>query len=115
MALSLIEKSKWEGSSWALKLSMPALIQPRFLEHSFEKVRLTVASCLSKIIALTTPLLPYNDDIMRRTFRVMVEALQGLDNTTILTFFHKRTILERMEKFRFGMLMLDLECDDLIL
>ena len=47
----------------------------------------------------------------------MVEALQGLDNTTppFLLFFQKRTILERMAKFRFGMLMLDLECDDLIL
>ena len=63
-ALSLIKKSKWEGSSWALKPSMLALIQPRFLEHSCEKVRLTVAFCLSKIIALTALLLAYNDDIV---------------------------------------------------
>jgi len=86
MTLSPIEKSDWKRVGWALKPSMIVLIQPMFLEHSCENVRLTVASCLSWIIALTSPLQPYNNDIMKEILLLIVETLRGLNNITLPTF-----------------------------
>lgn len=85
-----------------------------FLEHSCEKVRLTVASCLSKIIALTLPLPPYNNDTMREILQLIVESLQGLNNVMLPTFQKQQKILELVAEFSFGTLMLNLECHKLI-
>ena len=78
--------------------------QPKFQEHPCEEVRLTVASCLGRIIALTSPLLPYSNDIMREILQLIVEALQGLNNITLPTFHKWRKIIELMVEFNFGTL-----------
>ena len=63
-----VNQSDWRSLNWALKPSMLALIQPKFLEHPCEGVRLIVASCLCEIIKLASLIPPYNDDIMRKVF-----------------------------------------------
>lgn len=93
---------------------MLVLIQPRFWEHPCEEVKLTVASCLNRNIALTSPLFPYNNDIMRYILELIVEALLGLKNIMLPMFKKRRRILEIMAEFNFGTFMLNLECDDLI-
>lgn len=65
---------------------MLALIQPKFWEYPYEEVRLTVASCLSRIMSLTSPLLPYNNYIMKEILQLIVEVIQGLNNIMVPTF-----------------------------
>ena len=94
---------------------MLALIQPMFLEETFGGVTLLVADFLSNIMRLTTPTAPYNDDIMRRFFRLMVGTFQDLDNNVGSTFGKKLEVLGGMATFITYCIMFDLECDDLIL
>ena len=64
---------------------------------------------------LTAPIPPYNDDIMRGFFRLIVETFQNLDNSEGPTFGKRLEILEVMALVRSYDLMFDLECDGLIL
>ena len=59
---------------WALRPDMLALIQAKFLEEPCEGDRLPVASCFSNIMRLTAPIPPFNDDVMRRVFKLIVET-----------------------------------------
>jgi len=45
-----------------------------------------MASCFSQIIALISPIPPYNNDIMREILQLIVEDLQGSDNIMLPTF-----------------------------
>ena len=113
--LSKISQEEGQKLIWALKPAMLALIQPKFLEEPCEGVILPVAACLSNIMKLTAPIAPYNDDVMRRIMRLIVETFQDLDNSTGSTFGKKLEILWGMATFNTYVIMFDLECDDLIL
>ena len=100
---------------WALKRAMLALVQHKYLEHPCIVVKLPVASCPSSIMMLIAPIPPYNDDIMRRVFRLIVETFQDLDNSEGPTFEKRLEILEVMALVRSYDHMFELECDDLTL
>ncbi len=94
---------------------MLAIVQHKHLQHPCEGLNLPVASCLSSIMMLIAPIPPYNDDIMRRVFRLIVETFHNLDNNKRPTFGKKLEILEVTTMVRTYDIMFDLECDDLIL
>ena len=112
--LSKVGQPEWKKLSWALKQSMLALIQPKLWEHPDEEVKLTISSCLSRVVALTSPLLPYNNDLMTNILQLIVEALQGLNNIMCPTYQKQCRIFKLMENFSFGTFMLNMECDELI-
>jgi len=64
---------------------------------------------------LISSILPYDDDIMKVVFRLIVETFQNLDNTVGPTFGKKLEILEIMAMVRSYHIMFGLECNDLIL
>ena len=113
--LSKISQEEGQKLIWALKPAMLALIQPKFLEEPCEGVKLPVSLCLSNIMKLTAPIAPYNDDVMRRIMRSVVETFQDLDNSAGSTFGKKLEILGSIATFETYVIMFDLECDDLIL
>ena len=112
--LSKVEQSDW-SLNWALDPSMLALVQARFLEHQSERVKLITASCFSDILRITTPFPPYNDDIMKIIFRLIVGAFWDLDNCAGSTFGRKLKVLEVMAMTRTHDIMFEFECDGLIL
>ncbi len=112
--LSKVGQPEWKKLSRDLKPSMLSLIQPKLWEHPWEEFMLTVSSCLNKIIALTSLLLTYNNDIMREILQLIAEALQRLNNIILHTFRKRHKILELMEEFSLGTFMLNLEYKDLI-
>ena len=93
---------------------MLALIQHKFLEEPCEGVRIPVASYLSNIMRLTAPIAPYNDDVMRTIFMLIIETFRDLDNSAGSTFGKKLEILGSMAMFKTYDIMLDLGCDDLV-
>ncbi|GLJ21254.1 hypothetical protein SUGI_0390130 [Cryptomeria japonica] len=67
--LSKVDQPDWRLLNWALQPSMLTLVQHKFMEHPHKDVRLAVASCLSEITRITTPVAPYNDDVLRKFCR----------------------------------------------
>jgi len=65
---------------------MKALIVKEFLRHSNMDVRITVTSCISEITRTTTLEPPYDDDIMKEIFQLIVKAFKGLDDMSSCLF-----------------------------
>lgn len=128
----------------ALKPSIEALVDKRLLGHSDIDVRVAIASCFSEITRITAPESPYNDDLMKvfssshmcvhlidswlmvlhfilvaynvqELFQRTVQAFEDLDDMSSRSFLTRVSILETVAKVRSCVVMLDLECDSLIL
>eukprot|EP00250_Pteridium_aquilinum_P014731 c22163_g1_i1 orf=419-4063(+) len=98
----------------AMKSSMDALVQPSLLKHKDKDVRMLVTACISEIMRIVAPDAPYSDDILKDIFELIVASFKGL-NEKESRFFDKRLkILESVATVQSCLVMLDLECDDLI-
>ncbi|KAH9314411.1 hypothetical protein KI387_023038, partial [Taxus chinensis] len=74
------------------------LIKPKIFWHEDVRVKIMVVTCIVEVKRVTTPNLPYSDDIMRDIFKHMVGSFQGLWNVTS-PYYNKRVkILETMAK-----------------
>lgn len=99
----------------ALVPSMGALIADQLLKHSDVDVRVSVASCLCEVARITAPESPYKDEIMKEIFQLNVMAFGELLNTSGRSYYKVIHILESVAKVKSCLLMLDLECDALVL
>jgi len=68
-------------------------------------IRVTVASCLSEITRITTLKLPYDDDIMKEMFQLIVEPFERLDDMSICLFQKRVLILESVAKVKSCLIM----------
>ncbi|KAJ0247951.1 hypothetical protein HA466_0163340 [Hirschfeldia incana] len=99
----------------ALKPSMQALVSADLLRNPDSDVRVYVVSCLTEIMRITAPEAPYNDDQMKEVFEVTVEAFGKLADASCDSYKKAEAVLDTVAKVRSSLVMLDLECDDLIL
>ncbi|XP_023744117.1 sister chromatid cohesion protein PDS5 homolog D [Lactuca sativa] len=99
----------------ALVPSMGALISNELLKHSDVDVKVSVASCLCEVARITAPEPPYKDEIMKDIFQLNVMAFGELSNVTGRNYYKAIHILQSVAKVKSCLLMLDLECDALIL
>ncbi|XP_004953083.1 sister chromatid cohesion protein PDS5 homolog B isoform X1 [Setaria italica] len=109
-----VEQSPPESTSNAMRAATEALVKKELVGHTDPDVRLAVASCISEITRITAPDAPYDDDAMRDVFSLIVGAFQNLDDTESPLFARRLSILDTVAKVRSCVVMLDLECDDLI-
>ncbi|CAL5057178.1 unnamed protein product [Urochloa decumbens] len=109
-----VEQSPPESTSDAIQPATEALVKKELLGHADPNVRLAVASCISEITRITAPNAPYDDDAMRDVFSLIVGAFQHLDDTQSPFFGRRVSILDTVAKVRSCVVMLDLECDELI-
>ncbi|KAH0451464.1 hypothetical protein IEQ34_018763 [Dendrobium chrysotoxum] len=94
--------------------TMKALIANDLLGYLDMDVKVSIASCFSEIIRITAPDTLYNDDIMKEIFRPIVGDFKNLDEISRCSFSKRVSILETVAKVRSSILMLDLDCNDLI-
>ncbi|XP_072985993.1 sister chromatid cohesion protein PDS5 homolog C-like [Typha latifolia] len=113
--LSRVEQSPSQSMSNALRPAMKALVADELLGHSDTDVKVAVASCISEITRITAPDAPYDDDLMKEVFKRIVESFEKLDDMSSRMHSKRVSILETVAKVRSCVVMLDLECDDLIL
>ncbi|KAI3761482.1 hypothetical protein L1987_51899 [Smallanthus sonchifolius] len=99
----------------ALVHSMGALIADGLLKHSEIDVRVSVASCLCEVARITAPKPPYKDEIMKEIFQLNMLAFGQLSNVKGQSYHKAIHILESVATVKSCLLMLDLECDALIL
>ncbi|XP_061346896.1 sister chromatid cohesion protein PDS5 homolog C-like isoform X2 [Gastrolobium bilobum] len=113
--LSKVEQSPTESMQNALSPSLKALIADKLLRHSDVDVKIAVASCISEITRITAPDAPYDDDQMKEVFGLIVSSFENLYDKSSRSYAKRTMILETVAKVRSCVVMLDLECDALIL
>ncbi|CAN6931552.1 unnamed protein product [Brassica oleracea] len=100
----------------ALIPSKNALVSSGLLTHPDSDVRVSLASCLTEIVRITAPRAPYGDDQMKEIFRLTVEAFEKLaDASSSGSYGKAEFVLDTVSRLNSCLVMLDLECDDLIL
>lgn len=112
--LSKVDQSPKKSMLDALKPLMNALISDGLSRHSDVDVKVAVASCISEITRITAPDAPYSDDQMRDVFQLIVSSFEHLADRSSRSYEKRASILETVSKVRSCVIMLDLECDGLI-
>ncbi|CAM6021145.1 unnamed protein product [Sphagnum balticum] len=112
--LEEVQQSPPSSTIFAMKACSDALVDPALLRHKDKDVRLLVALCISEIMRIVAPDAPYSDDCLKEIFQLIVDIFRGLDDVDSPFFSSRVNILETVAKVRSCVVMLDLECDDLI-
>ncbi|KAL0725922.1 hypothetical protein Bca4012_040521 [Brassica carinata] len=99
----------------ALIPSKNALVSSDLLSHPDSDVRVSVVSCLTEIVRITAPEAPYTDDQMKEIFKLTIEAFEKLADASSRSYGKAESVLDSVSKVQSCLLMLDLECHDLIL
>ncbi|KAE9586440.1 hypothetical protein Lalb_Chr24g0402031 [Lupinus albus] len=113
--LGLVEKESTVSSQAAVAPLLVALIGDELLRHADVDVKVAVASCISEITRISAPDAPVDDDPMKEAFQLIVSSFENLHDMSSRSYRKRVDILETVSKVRSCVLMLDLECDDLIL
>uniref|UniRef100_A0A1J3FJR8 Sister chromatid cohesion protein PDS5-like protein B n=1 Tax=Noccaea caerulescens TaxID=107243 RepID=A0A1J3FJR8_NOCCA len=114
VCLSELEQSPPAAVLKSIQPFLDAVIKPEILKHQDKDVKLLVASCVSEITRVTAPEAPYSDSVMKDIFQLIVSAFSGLNDVGGPSFGRRVVILETVAKYRSCVVMLDLECDDLV-
>ncbi|XWS17865.1 hypothetical protein CRYUN_Cryun33cG0105100 [Craigia yunnanensis] len=113
--LSRVEQSPSQSMQNALSPSLNALVAEQLFRHPDDDVKVAVAACISEITRITAPDAPYDDDQMREVFQLIVSSFKNLSDKSSRSFIKRTSILETVAKVRSCVVMLDLECDALII
>ncbi|KAK6912294.1 hypothetical protein RJ641_024387 [Dillenia turbinata] len=113
--LAKVEQVPSRSMEDALLPAMTALISDEFLRHSDMDVKVSVASCITEITRITAPDAPYNDEQMKEIFQLTIAALGNLSHVSTRCYYKAVTILDTVAKVRSCLMMLDLECDALVI
>ncbi|PWA86106.1 Armadillo-like helical [Artemisia annua] len=112
--LSMVDQSPNSLMQEALDQPTKALFNESLLKHSSMDVRASVASCLCEITRITAPDAPYGDEEMKDVFQLVVSSLEDLSDESSRSYRKRVSIIETIAKVKSCVIMLDLECDDLI-
>ncbi|KAG4190449.1 hypothetical protein ERO13_A07G031600v2 [Gossypium hirsutum] len=113
--LSRVEQSPSQSMQNALSASLKALIAEQLFRHPDDDVKVAVAACISEITRITAPDAPYHDDQMKEVFQLIVSSFKNLSDKSNRSYIKRTSILETVAKVRSCVVMLDLECDALII
>ncbi|KAK8505622.1 hypothetical protein V6N13_073399 [Hibiscus sabdariffa] len=113
--LSMVEQSPSQAMQNALSPSLKALVAKQLFRHPDNDVKVAVAACISQIARITAPVDPYEDGQMREVFQLIVSSFENLCDKSSRSFDKRVSILETVAKVRLCVVMLDLECDALII
>ncbi|XP_074591324.1 sister chromatid cohesion protein PDS5 homolog A-like isoform X2 [Curcuma longa] len=113
--LSEIEQSPEPSVSDSMQSCLNAFAQKELLTHQDRDVKVLVATCVCEITRITAPDAPYSDDVLRDIFHLIVGTFAGLGDIDSPSYERRVVILETVAKYRSCVVMLDLECNDLIL
>jgi hypothetical protein len=113
--LSKVEQFPTKSMRSALFPSVKALVADQLFRHANADVKVAVASCISEITRISAPDAPYADDQMKEVFKLIVSSLDNLSDKSSRSYRKMTSILETVAKVRSCVVMLDLECETLIL
>ncbi|XP_068463177.1 sister chromatid cohesion protein PDS5 homolog A-like isoform X2 [Phaseolus vulgaris] len=112
--LAELDQSPSTSTLESMKPFFNAIVKPELLKHQDRDVKLLVATCVCEITRITAPEAPYSDAILKDIFYLIVGTFRGLSDTNGPSFGRRVVILETLAKYRSCVVMLDLECNDLV-
>ncbi|XP_076934449.1 sister chromatid cohesion protein PDS5 homolog A-like, partial [Bidens hawaiensis] len=112
--LSGMDQSPTKALLDSMQTLMNAIVKPEYLKHEDEQVKLLAAVCTCEITRITAPDAPYDDDVLKDIFHLFVSTFKGLKDNKDPSFGRIVNILDTVAKYRSFVVMLDLECDDLV-
>ncbi|PSR89359.1 Sister chromatid cohesion protein like [Actinidia chinensis var. chinensis] len=112
--LSRVEQAPSKSMRDALRPLMKALTAQNLLRHSDIDVKVSVVSCINEIMRVTAPDAPFDDEPMKEIFELTVMALEKLSLASGRCYTKAVSILATFATVRSCLVMLDLECDELI-
>ncbi|XP_042477295.1 sister chromatid cohesion protein PDS5 homolog A-like [Macadamia integrifolia] len=112
--LSELDQSPLPPMLESMQPCLNAIGKPELLKHQDRDVKLLVATCICEITRITAPEAPYSDDVLRDIFQLIVGTFGGLRDISGPAFGRRVVILETLARYRSCIVMLDLECDDLL-
>ncbi|ESW07806.1 hypothetical protein PHAVU_010G160600 [Phaseolus vulgaris] len=115
LVLSTVDQEPSKPIQESLVPSMKALISDELLRHTDENVKILVISCLSEITRITAPDAPYDDEQMKEIFKLTVASFEKLSHISGCGYEKALTLLDNVNKVRLCLVMLDLECNDLVI
>ncbi|XP_009772139.1 sister chromatid cohesion protein PDS5 homolog C-like isoform X1 [Nicotiana sylvestris] len=100
----------------ALQPVMNALIGKELLRHNNEDVKVLAVCCITELFRITAPHHPYDDDKrMEEILQHTVMALKKLSDVSGCSYYKVVQILETVAKVRAFVMLLDFECDTLVI
>ncbi|EXB44382.1 hypothetical protein L484_020194 [Morus notabilis] len=84
------------------------------LQHRDKDVRLLVAICVSEIFRILAPEPPFEDKYLRDIFKLILSMFAELADTTSPFFSRRVKILEIVSRCKCCVIMLDIDCNDLV-
>ncbi|EOA18881.1 hypothetical protein CARUB_v10007511mg [Capsella rubella] len=115
LCLSEVEQSPPDSMQNALSPLMKALVGGKLFKHLDAQVKVAVAACISEITRITAPDAPYDDEQMKEVFKLIVSSFEDLVDKSSRSYPKRISILETVAKVRSCVVMLDLECDALLI
>ncbi|KAL8109903.1 hypothetical protein AgCh_025849 [Apium graveolens] len=112
--LSQVEQSPSRQLLNSCSIAMKALIKEPLLKHSDNDVKVYVASCLCEVFRITAPETPYEDAEMKEAFELIVSSFKDFSDTSSRSYSKRVSVLDNVARVRSPVVMLDLECDSLI-
>ncbi|XP_062078396.1 sister chromatid cohesion protein PDS5 homolog B isoform X2 [Humulus lupulus] len=85
------------------------------LQHRDKDVKLLVAICVSETFRILAPDLPFEDEYLRDVFKLIISMFAELADTTSPYFSRRVKILETVSRCKCCVIMLDIDCNDLIM
>ncbi|XP_030940139.1 sister chromatid cohesion protein pds5-like [Quercus lobata] len=91
-----------------------ALINNKLLRHAEMDVKVLVVSSIIEIARITAPDAPYKDERMKEIFQLIVAACENMSHVSTRSYKKVTSILDTIAKVKLCLVMLDLECDALV-
>ncbi|XP_075663126.1 sister chromatid cohesion protein PDS5 homolog D-like [Castanea sativa] len=77
-------------------------------------VKVSVVSCIIVITRITAPDAPYKDEQMKEIFQLILAAFENMSHVSTRSYKKVTSILDTIAKVKLCLVMLDLECDALV-
>ena len=91
-----------------------ALINNKLLRHAEMDVKVLVVSSIIEFTRITAPDAPYKDERMKEIFQLIVAACENISHVSTRSYKKVTSILDTIAKVKLCLVMLDLECDALV-
>ncbi|KAK4798061.1 hypothetical protein SAY86_030387 [Trapa natans] len=113
--LSRVEQTPERSIQDALSPCITALVTDRLFKHSDINVRVAVACCICEISRINAPDAPYSEEKMKDVFQLIVSSFEHLDDMSSRSYIKRISMLETVATVKLLFVMIDLECDKLII
>ncbi|KDP32795.1 hypothetical protein JCGZ_12087 [Jatropha curcas] len=98
----------------AIRPLSKSIIKLSLLRNSDKDVKLLVAICVSEIFRILAPEPPFEDKYLRDIFKLIISMFGELADTASPYFSRRAKILETVARCKCCVIMLDIDCNDLV-